>query len=534
MKRGEIFQTVRVNKVNRTAFNLSHSRKVTFEMCKLIPVLCKEVLPGDIFKVHEENMIRLAPMLAPIMHEINVTTHFFFVPNRLLWDEWEDFITGGPDGTLSPAFPVVTNLSDHPTKLGSLANHLGLPDMTNWEESNMQVSHLPFRAYNLIWNEFYRDQNLSAPLDIHTELSGSVSDQYPNAFYELKNRCWEKDYFTSALPFAQRGPEVSLSLTPTSVPVEVTPGTTSASLRSGDGEQALYLQADGGLQGILGRDSYGDFVVGDTSDNVVGIGNIGEVSNLSVNLANVSAVTINDLRRLTKLQEFLEKNARGGGRYTEQILSHFGIIAPDMRLQRPEYLGGGKTPLAIETVKQMAPAEVDGEQTSVGDLYGNGLSVGSFKGFTREFKEHGFIIAICSVMPRTGYMQGVDKMWKRFDKLDYAFPEFGHIGEQEVKNYEIYGDHTNPNGTFGYQSRYAEYKYYPDTIAGDFAGNMKFWNLARKFDNPPVLNEEFVTAHADNSIFAVQGIDVDHLWCWFDFKITAIRPLPKFGTPILS
>jgi len=510
-----LFQKVRIIKPRLNKFDLSHEKKMSMQMGDLIPILCQEVVPGDKFRVNSEVLMRFAPMLAPVMHRMNVTTHYFFVPNRLIWDEWEDFITGGRLGTSAPVAPYIVPLTANKTSYykGTLADYLGLP-LNNDSNMDNVINHsaLPFRAYQLVWDEYYRDQNLAASLDI-SKASGSVTGTELAKLYVLRKRAWEKDYFTSCLPWAQRGGAVGTPITG-----DVGPGT----LRTGDvRKDSDDTLATGDLTANIGVMKAG---ADDAYADIIGAGDLDNAS-----------VDINELRRSVRLQEWLEKNARAGGRYIEQLLAHFGVISSDARLQRPEYLGGAKNPVVISEVLSTFQTEAEG--LPQGNMAGHGISVGANNGFSKRFEEHGFIIGMMSVLPRTAYQQGMARMWSRFDKFDYFWPEFANIGEQEVKNKEIYvnwnATSDEPEGTFGYQSRYAEYKYAPSTVHGDMRDNLSFWQMARIFDDVPVLNEAFVTSDPTQRIFAVTDETVHKLYCQIYQKVDALRPMPYFGTPSL-
>ena len=448
----KIFDRVQINKPKKSAFDLSHERKFSMNMGDLVPVLCQEVLPGDSFRLNMEQLVRLQPMLAPMMHRVNVYTHFFFVPNRLVWNDWEKFITGGDKGVDAPVFPSLTNSNpmtvikpDDVFKYGSLLDYMGYPikqiqDSTLTSQvPKLDISQLPLRAYQLIYNEYYRDQNLEDPVNI---LKSSGTNEWTSStvypLLKLRKRAWEKDYFTSALPYAQKGQALELPLT---------------------GDAPIYMESP-----ALGKHNLIGYTTNGQTD--VDLGLVGNASTtigvpLKADMSSVNSATINELRSAFQIQKWLEKNARGGTRYIEQILSHFGVRSSDARLQRPEYLGGGKTPVTVSEVLQMSATEATSPQ---GNMAGHGLSVGSSHSFKRFFEEHGFIIGIMSVLPRTAYFQGLPKMFTRSDRFDYAWPEFAHLGEQEVKNQEVYldlGDDVYNKGTFGYQPRYTEYRYIP-------------------------------------------------------------------------
>lgn len=515
----KLFDSVRMYAPGKNKFDLSHERKFSFQMAELIPIMVQEIVPGDSFRVNSEIMLRMAPMLAPIMHRVNVRTEYFFVPNRLVWDEWEDFITGGRLGTSNPVAPYFTTqnlvqvgrLQQH-----SLADYMGLPIMQLLPVNPpVPISVLPFRAYQLIFDEYYRDQNLSPSIEI-SKASGEVTGTELTKTSTKRTRCWEKDYFTSALPFAQRGPEV---LMPLQGEGSVTYKNVSNVFASDDGGNptpgALTTQNDGTL-----------FV------ESAGGPEQGRIENIDEVILTASSVTINELRRSIKLQEWLEKNAVGGGRYVEQILSHFGVKSSDARLQRPEYLGGGKAPMVVSEVLSTFQ-ETDGEIPQ-GNMSGHGMSYGTRNGFKRTFEEHGFVIGLISVLPRTAYQNGIDRKFTRFDRFDYYWPEFANIGEQEVKNKEIFYDEgeNTTEGIWGYQSRYAEYKYGCSSVHGAFRTQFSYWHMGRIFTNLPPLNEDFVRANPTTRIYTVIDSD-DHLYCHLFNKVDALRPMPYFGTPTL-
>lgn len=553
-KRGGLFTTIATKKPKKSLFDLSFDNKLSLDMGKLVPILTQEVVPGDKFQLQAQIMLRFAPMLAPIMHRVDVYTHYFFVPNRLIWNDWEDFITGGKDGTLAPVppyfnmFETKTNQKGDFLKPGTLFDYLGCPAVSNPSTINSgaggtAISSLPFRAYQLIYNEYYRDQNLMDEIDFDKG-SGKENHVIIEKLLSLRNRCWQKDYFTSALPWTQRGAEVTLPI-------------------NGEANVIANPQAGNGANGAFFRAKYrsngnivDDAVLGTTDSGNIGakkVDNFAEIQiepnpstsgeyPLIADLSNATAVTMNELRRAEKLQQWLEKNARGGARYVEQILSHFGVVSSDARLQRPEYLGGGKTPVVISEVLQTSASQEDSAQANPA---GNGISVGTSHRFNKYFEEHGFIIGIMSVLPKTAYQQGLPRMFQRTDKFDYYYPEFAHLGEQELLNSEVYLDPTAQNssynkGTFGYQSRYAEYKYNADTVHGDFRDSLNFWHLGRIFNTidpqgegigKPALNSEFVESKPSNRIFNVTTDDVNHLWAEVYQDIKAIRPMPKYGTP---
>ena len=527
-----LFSHIPLRRPKKNVFDLSHDVKLSLDMGQLVPIYVEDIVPGDKFRVRTEIMLRFAPMLAPIMHRVNVYTHFFFVPYRLLWKDWEDFITGGRTGTISPVFPRATVTDSGSVPKGTLFDYLGYPAGQPLPANNISFSILPFCAYQLIYDQYYRDQNLEAPvIEEDLPLSSGIR-QYTisgfsggNNITTLRYRAWEKDYFTSALPWPQRGGEVNLPFSG-KAPVDWDIASTGSKL----GE----LVGTTGTGGTANLDSVSIGAATSAIPNSTRV-------NASVDFSNASSVTINDLRRSLKLQEWLEKNARGGARYIEQIFSHFGVKSSDARLQRAEFLGGGKTPVMISEVLQTSGSPTASGSalfgTPLASMAGHGISVGSTHEFTRFFEEHGLVLGIMSVMPKTAYQQGTPRMFTKFDKFDYYFPEFAHLGEQEIKNKEIYTTNNQAynEGTFGYTPRYAEYKYRESRVCGDFRDQLNYWHLGRIFSSSPNLNGTFV--HPDsttlNRIFAVEGDDTQHLWCQVYHNIKAVRPMPKFGTPII-
>lgn len=547
-RKNNLFKQVPVKRPKRSLFDLSHEVKMSGKFGFLYPVLCVDTLPGDTFRDTMNCMVRFAPMLAPVMHRLDVTTHFFFVPNRLLTDHWEDFITGGRDGDLAPVLPYVTpNGLDGITQYmrkGSLWDYLGLPVYPESGGppaplSNLHISVLPFRAVGKVYNDFYRDPNLDDELDLDEEVAGDVSVQgaLATSIFNIENyhRGFEKDYFTSALPWAQRGAQVLMPLSGVADSGDVAYRTVSSWYESTGASPAIgtvNFVADGVTPGRQVADS--------------GLTPPTRVENIESITFDNAATTINDFRRALAIQRWLEANARGGARYTEQIQSHFDVMVPDYRLQRAEYLGGGRQPVQISEVLSTASNEGMGD-TIVGDMAGHGISVGRTNRFTYRCQEHGFVLGFLSVTMRTAYSQGVHRMWTRDDKYDYAWPELAHLGEQEILSRELFFDFDDAadavnDGVFGYIPRYAEYKFQNDRVAGDFRDTLGFWHLSRRFLSRPSLDSEFLAIWENGGpqgaeeeetfrrIFAVQD-GTDYLWMQLYHHLTVKRPLPYFGVP---
>lgn len=462
-------------------------------MGQLIPVLVQETVPGDYFNIESESMIRLAPMLAPIMHQVDAYIHYFFVPNRILWDNWEDFITGN-DELSAPTY----NYNVATTVPGSLWDYLGAPTHMG-ETGNIRLNTLPVRAYKSIYNNYYRDQNLIPEFDLEQD-----------GFAFIFKRAWEKDYFTSALPWAQKGEEVSIPITSD----EVRYGAQSSVIDTSDNQDEP--NAD------LWTDSNGR-MVNQNNDRPVRVENIDSIE---------AQITINELREATALQRWLEKNARAGSRYIESILAHFGVISDDARLQRPEYLGGGRSPVVVsEVVNTTGFTDDEPYALPQGNLAGHGLNVGRTNKATCYTKEHGWIMGIMSVVPKPAYQQGIPRHLLRTLKEDYYWPEFANLGEQEVLNKELFYDQDgHDDDVFGYQERYAEYRHAQDTVHGYFRTNLNFWHMGRIFETRPHLNGNFITCEPTDRIFAVTG-PTHHMWAQVYNKVYAKRPMPKRVIP---
>lgn len=538
------FNTVQVNRPKRNYFEMNHDRKFSFQIGMLVPIMCQEVLPGDKFSVVNEQLLRFAPLLAPIMHRIDVYTHYFFVPNRILWSNWEEFITGNQGESPSPAFPyvnIVNNVDNVPlVGQGSVGDYLGIPStkITVGETPvNTQVSALPLAAYHKIWNEYYRDQNLQDEIDTDL-IDGDNSSNLSVTYRDMPQlRAWEHDYFTSALPWTQKGEEVFLTFeTEANIPVDIDFIPTGSTQFGINGIQPDGYNVDGspvftgtadfdtGKYPLLQKFYNG---VDDSEFIPLRVDNSEQLEG-NLDLSGAYLMTVNELRKAMAIQRWLELNARGGSRYIETILAHFGVKSSDARLQRPEYLGGGKSNVAISEVLQMSQSDT----TPQGTMSGHGINYGTSHEFSKFFEEHGYIIGIISVMPKTAYQDGLPKHFQKFDKLDYYWSTFAHLGEQEIKNKELYINSDDREGTFGYVPRYSEYKFIPSTVHGDFRGNLDFWHMGRIFDEQPALNGDFITCDFEsiNRAFAVQD-GTHNLWCHLYQRVKAIRPIPVYSTP---
>lgn len=510
-----------MKKPQQNQFDLSHDVKMSLKMGRIYPTMCLDVLPGDRFRLNCENMLRFAPLISPVMHKVRVRTDYFFVPNRLLWNEWDKWITGD----LEVEAPYVTLTDSNYYRQGSVGDYLGYP--TEPSATQIKVSPMPVAAYRLIWDEYYRDQNLQDKRFIPLLPGLNNADYSPVSDLDGSpySRAWNHDYFTACLPFAQKGDAVQVPIvSQDNIPVEFTE--IEDGVPNWRNPYTGVPSVPGSLSGV------------DTPSTSVTEAHINTGyrtaydpdGSLTVDV-QAGATDINTLRRAFRVQEWLERNARGGTRYVENILSHFGVKSSDARLQRPEYLGGAKQNMVISEV--LATAQDTNESVALGQMGGHGISVGGSNTIEFRAEEHGFLIAVISVLPDTAYQQGLPRQLTRFDRLDYAWPVFANLGEQAVKQKEVYVGANDPEKTFGYIPMYSEYKFYNSRVAGDMKGNLSFWHLGRIFQDEPLLNENFISANPSTRIFAVTDPEEDHIYAHIFNNVGAIRKLPRFGIPTI-
>lgn len=547
----------------RNAFNLSFESLLTAEFGQLFPVSCKEILPHDSIRQSTEVVVKTAPMLAPIFSRIDLYLHYFFVPCRLLQSDWEDFITTGVDGLSDNMNPPFLDLDDAilysdglgtATAIvdGSLADYLNLPKVSAAQISaagigNLPINMLPFLCYQKIYSDWFKDELLDQ-FEFQPIQGGNMSASDGEMAMTMRYRSWKKDYFTSARPSTQIG-------APIPIPISGNIGSdgpfrflSSAGLGTSNRAVGLFgsiseQDADGNRMYPLYGSTGSDFTSpasGQSSDGK----QLSYYDGLTLDSAGID---VNDLRRALRLAQWQERNMRGGNRYIENIYHHFGVKSSDARLQRSELLGGRKIPIVISEVTQQsnttAYEDTSGEvvnSTPLGQLAGKAGSVGNSGRIKWHAEEHGFLMCVASIMPKAGYMQGLPRMYWRQSYLDYAWPLFGNLGEQEVYNGEIYLPQSKAADAFGYQSRYAEYKFSPNEVHGAFRSSMAYWHNARIFDSAPNLNNDFVqlnggqddsTNQGQNRIFPTLPDGYGHFYLHLYHDIRVVRALPKYGIP---
>lgn len=575
------FDYVPIKTPARNVFDLSHDVKSSYKFDYLYPFLCEEIVPGDTFNCRVEAFLRTMPLLTPVMHNVDMHVWFIFVPCRLAWnqnrkDDFKVFITGGEKGTDYPEKPFYTwaqikAISQDPQvevgvlpdawqkriEVGCLMDHLGMPSLLHGQtpgESTQKIDSIPLRCYQVAYNDLFRNQNVQDEIEFSFD-SGQETNVNLAKLLTLRRKNWEKDYFTSCLPFQQRGEAQPLPLDMTNATLSVRPGVANEFLSVALNRDGLVRSSyinDGETDYDIGIDAQGKLQARQYAGGAAVSGEIMSVDNETtismediasrLSLAGVSVGTINDLRTAYRIQMWLENNARCGSRYIEQILSHFGVMSSDARMQRPELLGGGKIPLIFTDIPQNSGTVDNDEYPTVqGNLSGKGTLYGKTDGFKKSFEEHGWLFGILSIVPRTSYQEFLHRKFQRFSRFDYYFPEFANLSEQAVLRKEVHFDPSifnlsSDEEVFGYQERFCEMRYIPSTVHGQMRDTLQAWHLGRVLPPYPVLNSDFVTAKTRADIFAITDVQegtADPFVCQLHLDIKAVRPLPKYGIPSL-
>ncbi len=518
------------NRPKYNTFDLSHDKRMTMQMGKIIPVMAMDVLPGDKFTIETSHLTRFLPLVAPVMHNVKVKVRYFFSPNRLVWPNWEDFITG-PESvtdTTEPVHPTL-GMTGAPSTIG---DYMGISTSVNTAGVAATVNALPFAHYQYIWNEYFRDQNLQAELDTTLTDGDNGTNQ---GLYVLRDVAWQHDRFTSALPFTQKGPEVTLPVLnatgggPNGL-VDLTFAGANINNQNPSTWRDINNQFPVNNQQLSAGANSG-YVRTGTS----GSGQLDITAHTFVDPSqiNASAATINQLREAFAIQKWLELNARTGNRYTEHIQAHFGVKPQDSRLQRPEEFGGSVSTIQFSEVLQTSETTTAGQDASaLGTMGGHAITASGSRKASYYAQEHGWVFAMMYIVPDTTYFQGIAPKFSKVDRYDYFQPLLAHIGEQPVLNKEVYADGTQAdNNVFGYLPIYDEYRHELNTVAGEMKNTLDYWHLGRKFSNRPALNSTFIACDPANRIFTQLDNDEQVIAHVYN-SVIAQRKVPYYGTPM--
>lgn len=511
----KIFEKVAVGNIKVNHFDLSHEHKTTLNPGYLYPIAVIEALPNDRMNVQTEGLVRMMPLLAPMMHKVDISFHWWFVPNRILWPNWEKFITNTSltDGGVPPAFPTLTVLPNG-SNYTPLMNRMGIPDPTQMDspDTNEVISAMPFAAYQMIYNENYRDQNLIAPVDF--QLTDGSNDANMAELTQLRRRAWEHDYLTAALPEPQKGDPVIIPVT--------------------GFDDVRVMKQDDGTGDTLATWNTTDLPGSTASAASAPIGDADPALGPNQMYAETSTlvgtqVTVNDIRTSNAIQRMFEKWMRAGSRYTEMLRAFFKVNPQDSRLDRPEFIGGNTTPINISEVLNTT-GTVENPQ---GNMSGHGIAYNEGRNGFIHVKEHGIVMCLCSIRPKTAYQNGIPKLFmKTEDCFQYAVSELAHLGEQEVFVKEVAAFTSQGNNTFGYNPRFQENRFQNNMVTGEMQTSLAFWTWGRKFDDDVQLDQQFIECNPDEDPFAVED-GSDKFVLWAGHKVHVLRVLPKFAVPSL-